>query len=66
MFIGIFQQHNDEIKAFVDKDYTALTHLCKETSLNGITILSKHTQILWKPMQCHGRNSVVTLRPFYQ
>ena len=43
MLIGIFQQHNDEIKALVGKDYAAATHVRYETSL-------KHTAdfLKWK------------------
>ena len=43
MIIGIFQQHNDEIKALIGKDYAAATHVRYETSL-------KHTAdfLKWK------------------
>jgi len=43
MLIGIFQQHNDEIKALIGKDYAAATHVRYETSL-------KHTAdfLKWK------------------
>ena len=43
MLIGIFQQHNDEIKALIGKDYAAATHVRYETSL-------KHTEdfLKWK------------------
>lgn len=43
MIIGIFQQHNDEIKALIGKDYAAATHVHYETSL-------KHTEdfLKWK------------------
>ena len=43
MLIGIFQQHNDEIKALIGKDYAAATHVRYETSL-------KHTVdfLQWK------------------
>jgi site-specific recombinase XerD len=43
MLIGIFQQHNDEIKALIGKDYAAATHIRYETSL-------KHTAdfLKWK------------------
>ena len=30
MLIGIFQQHNDEIKALIGKDYAAATHVVKK------------------------------------
>lgn len=32
MLIGIFQQHNDEIKALIGKDYASATHVRYETS----------------------------------
>lgn len=43
MLIGIFQQHNDEIKVLIGKDYAAATHVRYETSL-------KHTAdfLKWK------------------
>lgn len=43
MLVAIFQQHNDEIKALVGKDYASATHTRYETSL-------KHTVdfIQWK------------------
>lgn len=43
MIVGIFQQHNDEIKALIGKDYAAATHVRYETSL-------KHTEdfLKWK------------------
>jgi site-specific recombinase XerD len=43
MLIGIFQQHNNEIKALIGKDYAAATHVRYETSL-------KHTEdfLKWK------------------
>ena len=43
MLIGIFQQHNDEIKILIGKDYAAATHVRYETSL-------KHTAdfLKWK------------------
>lgn len=43
MLIGIFQQHNDEIKALIGKNYAAATHVRYETSL-------KHTEdfLKWK------------------
>ncbi len=43
MLIGIFQQHNDEIKVLIGKDYAAATHVRYETSL-------KHTEdfLKWK------------------
>jgi len=43
MLIGIFQQHNDEIKTLIGKDYAAATHVRYETSL-------KHTAdfLKWK------------------
>jgi len=43
MVVSIFQQHNDEIKALIGKDYAAATHVRYETSL-------KHTEdfLKWK------------------
>ena len=43
MLVGIFQQHNNEIKALIGKEYAAATHVRYETSL-------KHTAnfLKWK------------------